>query len=176
MYLLDAFRIKLGAYLWRCINAVQSSGFVHCLFRSQMLRALGCEIHKQAIILENVYIGSKNIYLAKDVAINVGCFIDACARTEFHEGVRVGPYVKILTGSHDYENSVMRRDPWAPVKRLPVTIERGCWIGIGAIILPGVKVREGCVIGAGAVVVKSTEPNGLYAGNPARRIKNLPIN
>lgn len=68
----------------------------------------------------------------------------------------------------------MRRDPWAPVTRLPVIIERGCWVGLGAIILPGVTVREGCVIGAGAVVVHSTLPNGLYVGNPAKRVKDLP--
>ena len=42
-----------------------------------------------------------------------------------------------------------------------------------AIILPGVTIAEGCVIAAGAVVNKSTEPDGLYAGVPARRVKDL---
>jgi maltose O-acetyltransferase len=59
--------------------------------------------------------------------------------------------------------------------RKPVIIERGCWIGMGATILPGITIAEGCVIAADCTVTKSTAPNGLYAGTPARRIKNLSI-
>ncbi|WP_249354641.1 DapH/DapD/GlmU-related protein [Rhodococcus sp. USK13] len=49
----------------------------------------------------------------------------------------------------------------------------GCWIGAGAIILPGVTVGEGCVVGAGAVVTRDCSPNGLYVGSPARRVRDL---
>jgi maltose O-acetyltransferase len=52
-------------------------------------------------------------------------------------------------------------------------IEDGCWIGAGATILPGVTVRAGCIVASGAIVTKDCEPNGLYAGNPARRIREL---
>lgn len=38
----------------------------------------------------------------------------------------------------------------------------------GAIVLPGVTIERGCVIGAGSVVVKNCKANGLYAGNPAK--------
>ncbi|WP_081357668.1 acyltransferase [Neomoorella thermoacetica] len=58
-------------------------------------------------------------------------------------------------------------------KNLPVIIGDGCWIGTRAVILPGVKIGEGCIIAAGAVVTKDCESNGLYAGVPAKRIKNL---
>jgi acetyltransferase-like isoleucine patch superfamily enzyme len=44
-------------------------------------------------------------------------------------------------------------------------------IGMNATILPGVILAEGCVIGAGSVVTKSTEPNAVYVGNPATKIK-----
>ena len=55
----------------------------------------------------------------------------------------------------------------------PITIGSGVWIGADVTILPGVKVADGCVIGAGAVVTKSTQPDGLYVGNPSKRIKDL---
>ncbi|MBR1536811.1 MAG: hypothetical protein IJ630_07725 [Treponema sp.] len=45
------------------------------------------------------------------------------------------------------------------------------WIGANVTILDGVTVASGCVLAAGSVVTKSTEPNGVYAGVPARRIK-----
>lgn len=44
-------------------------------------------------------------------------------------------------------------------------------MGVHAIIIGNVQIGNGCVIGAGAVVTKSTEPNGVYAGVPARKIK-----
>ncbi|NMC13019.1 MAG: acyltransferase, partial [Chloroflexi bacterium] len=46
------------------------------------------------------------------------------------------------------------------------------WIGAGVKILDGVVVSKGCVLAAGAVITHSTEPYGVYAGVPARRIKD----
>lgn len=40
------------------------------------------------------------------------------------------------------------------------------------IILSNVKISKGCVIAAGSILTKSTEPYGIYAGVPAKRIKN----
>jgi acetyltransferase-like isoleucine patch superfamily enzyme len=40
-------------------------------------------------------------------------------------------------------------------------------------IMPGVEVGPGCVVAAGAVVIKDCEPNGLYAGVPAKRVRDL---
>jgi len=45
------------------------------------------------------------------------------------------------------------------------------WIGDNSVILSSVTVGHGCVIGAGSVVTKSTEPYGVYVGNPARLLK-----
>lgn len=54
-----------------------------------------------------------------------------------------------------------------------ITVGDGCWIGTNVTILPGVNIRNGCVIGAGSLVTKDCEPNGLYVGVPAKRIKEL---
>jgi acetyltransferase-like isoleucine patch superfamily enzyme len=56
-----------------------------------------------------------------------------------------------------------------------VKIGDGTWIGSHCMILPGVTVAPDCMIGAGSVVTKSTQPRALYAGNPCRMIKPLPI-
>jgi len=47
-------------------------------------------------------------------------------------------------------------------------IERGCLIGIGAIILSGVRIGTGSIIGAGAVVTKNVPPLSLVMGVPAK--------
>ena len=55
----------------------------------------------------------------------------------------------------------------------PISVGDGCWIGTRAIILPGVSIGEGCIIAAGAVVNRDCAPNGLYAGVPAKRVRDL---
>jgi acetyltransferase-like isoleucine patch superfamily enzyme len=50
----------------------------------------------------------------------------------------------------------------------PVVIEDDVWIGIGAIILKGVRIGHGARIGAGSVVTKSVPPETAVFGNPAR--------
>ncbi len=52
-------------------------------------------------------------------------------------------------------------------------IERGCLIGIGAIVLDGVRVGTGSIVGAGAVVTKDVPPHTLVAGVPAKRLRDL---
>ncbi|MGP6193725.1 DapH/DapD/GlmU-related protein [Priestia megaterium] len=53
-----------------------------------------------------------------------------------------------------------------------VVIKDGVWIGANVTILKGVTVGEGCVIAAGSVVTKNTSPYGIYAGAPAKKIKD----
>lgn len=45
------------------------------------------------------------------------------------------------------------------------------WIGYGSIILSGVKIGQGSIIAAGSVVTGDIEPFSIYAGVPARKIK-----
>lgn len=51
-----------------------------------------------------------------------------------------------------------------------IVVGRGSWIGNGAVIMA--SVGEECVIGAGSVVTKACEPFGVYAGNPASKIRD----
>lgn len=54
-----------------------------------------------------------------------------------------------------------------------VTLRKDCYIGAGAIILPGVEIGEGAVVAAGAVVSKDVPPFTLVGGVPAKVIKQL---
>jgi maltose O-acetyltransferase len=58
----------------------------------------------------------------------------------------------------------------------PVIIEDNCWISLNTTILKGVILAEYTVLAAGAVVTKSTEKNGVYAGVPAKKIKERIVN
>jgi len=53
-----------------------------------------------------------------------------------------------------------------------VIIEDDVWIGFGSVILSGVKISQGSIIAAGSVVTKDTEPFSIYAGVPAKKIRD----
>jgi acetyltransferase-like isoleucine patch superfamily enzyme len=54
-----------------------------------------------------------------------------------------------------------------------VSIGKGAFVGISAIILPGVSIGEGALIGPGSVVTKDVPDYTWVAGNPARTIRSL---
>lgn len=84
--------------------------------------------------------------------------------------------VKIFSQSDDYSGKTMVNS-LVPKKfknehLAKVVMERQVIVGAGSIIFPGVTIGEGCSVGAMTLVNKSTQPWGIYAGNPARRIKD----
>src|SRR5690606_30876855 len=102
--------------------------------------------------------------------IGAGSHIEADAEIRFEPGTALGFGVMILTSTHKIGDETWRA---GPIDRLPVRIGAGCWIGSRAVILPGVCVAPGCIVAAGAVLTKNTRPNGIYAGVPARRIRDI---
>jgi serine acetyltransferase len=61
------------------------------------------------------------------------------------------------------------------VKAEPVHLDSDCWIGSGAIILPGVTIGRMAVVGAGSVVTRSVPEGAVVVGAPARQVKQLPL-
>lgn len=84
--------------------------------------------------------------------------------------------VQVFTQSDDYSGGSLT-NPTVPeifkneIKK-PVYLGRHCIVGAGSIVMPGVTLSEGTAIGAMSLVRKSTEAWSIYAGNPAKKIKN----
>ncbi len=82
----------------------------------------------------------------------------------------IGPNVTIATAGHPIEPGLREQ---AYQYNMPVRIGKNCWIGAGAILLPGVTVGDDTVIGAGSVVTKDI-PSGVVAvGNPCRVLREV---
>jgi acetyltransferase-like isoleucine patch superfamily enzyme len=94
--------------------------------------------------------------------------------------IRIGNYVAIGANAkifdHDFHshNYLERRvDLQDNIKTEPIIIEDDVWIGADAIILKGVHIGRASIIGAGSVVTQDIPPLTLWAGNPAKFIKEI---
>jgi acetyltransferase-like isoleucine patch superfamily enzyme len=83
--------------------------------------------------------------------------------------------VTVLDSPGHHVDPVLRRAglPPAPEDVRPVTIGNNVWIGLGALILPGVVIGDDAVIAARSVVTGSIPAGVLAAGSPARVVKHL---
>lgn len=95
------------------------------------------------------------------------------------ERIEIGAYTNVQDGA------ILHGDPGKPtILEDYVTIghravihsavvETGCLIGIGAIVLDGVRVGSGSIIGAGSVVTKDVPPRSLVIGVPAKKLREV---
>ncbi len=94
------------------------------------------------------------------------------------ERITVGAHTNIGAGAKIFDtdfHSLDYEERMADVNipSAPVTIGAGVFIGGGAIILKGVTIGERAVIGAGAVVARDVPADEVWAGNPAKCVKQL---
>lgn len=95
------------------------------------------------------------------------------------EQITIGKYSNVQDGAilHGDPGSPTILEDYVTVGHRAVIhsahIETGCLIGIGAIILDGVRVGKGSIVGAGSVVTKDVQERSLVVGIPARKIKQV---
>lgn len=106
---------------------------------------------------EHTYIG-RNATIGSRTRINQGVHITD--HMTIGEGVFIGPHVVFSNDRHPIVNNPMYK------RECPI-VEDDVSIGIGAVILPGVRLGKGCIVGAGSVVTRDVSPFTTVYGNPA---------
>jgi maltose O-acetyltransferase len=159
-----------GAIFHSVVNVFIGSSVVPRHLRLVLYRALGFKVGG-ASLSPHLTFKSNRVDIGDHVFINERCWFDNLERVTIGDYVHVGPEVLFGTSSHHIGGPAVRA---GSVFLAPLVVSSGCWIGARAMLLPGVKVGEGCVVAAGAVVARDCLPHGLYAGVPARRIRDLP--
>lgn len=81
-----------------------------------------------------------------------------------------GPNVILAAGTHPVLPELREKEYQY---NLPIKIGRNCWLGAGAIVLPGVTIGDNTVIGAGSVVTKNVPANVVAVGNPCRVMRAI---
>ena len=140
--------------------------------RAALLREMFAEIGDGCYIEPPLHAnwGGRHVHFGKNIYANF--HLTLVDDTDIYVGdyTMFGPNVTVATAGH----------PILPALReqvyqynMPVFIGRNCWIGAGAILLPGVHIGDGTVIGAGSVVTKDIPANVVAVGNPCRVLRPI---
>lgn len=128
---------------------------------------------------DGVYVGHHTIlkgYYRGRMVIGDGtwigqqCFFHSAGDLTIGRNVGIGPGVKIITSSHADEG-LSKPILHSRIESSPVVIEDDADIGVGSVVLPGVRIGKGAQIGAGSVVASNVPAYAVVAGVPARLLR-----
>lgn len=175
--LYDSADTSLVMVQFKCLRNMQkynktpstALGFIK---RQMLMKKMFAEIGEGCYIEPPFYAnwGGRHVHLGKNVYANFHLTLVDDTHIYIGDNTMFGPNVTIATAGHPIDPEI-RGD--AIQFNLPVKIGKRCWIGAGAVFVPGVTVGDDTVIGAGSVVTKDI-PSGVVAvGNPCKVLREI---
>lgn len=163
-----SLRSRAGRLAWSVVWALlyrPSPRPCHA-WRSMLLRAFGAEAGTKC----HFYPGSKvwapwNLRCEDRVTLADGAEVYNPSPITFGSHAIVSQGAYLCGATHLYNEPEFR------MVSSPMSIGAYVWICARAIVGPGVNVGEGAVLGLGSVATKDLEPFGVYAGSPAKKVK-----
>lgn len=136
------------------------------------LRAAGALIGRNVVLAQGVrVVGANQLIIHDDVSIARGSVLDARGGLTLEQGALIGFESIILTSTH---NSHVMGSPvhWQGMFVSGVNIGAHTWIGARCIVQPGTTIGANVIVGSAAVVTKDLADGAVYAGVPARFIRD----
>ncbi len=156
-------------------------------YRSEQPVGLSIGANVTAYTWTEFNINPSGVVIIGDDSVLVGAVFMCAERITIGKRVVISYHVTIADSDfHPLDLETRRLDAIAnapggdrskrpPVESRPVMIEDDVWVGIGAIILKGVRIGRGAKIAAGSVVTRDVPPGTTVAGNPARIVDEAPV-
>ena len=131
-----------------------------------------------AEIGENCYIeppfhanwGGRHVHFGKNVYANFGLTMVDDTHIYVGDYTLFAPNVVVATAGHPIDPELRAR---GLQYNAAVHIGKNCWIGAGALIMPGVTIGDNTVIGAGSVVTHDIPAGVVAVGNPCRVMREI---
>ena len=140
--------------------------------RTEMLREMFAEIGEDCYIEPPFHAnwGGKHVHFGKNVYANFNLTIVDDTHVYVGDYTMFAPNVTVATAAHPILPELREQ---AYQYNASVRIGKNCWIGAGAVILPGVTIGDNTVVGAGSVVTKDLPANVVAVGNPCRVLRPI---
>ncbi len=162
----------LRRVLWYLINAAVFATSIVPLSapKRALLRAFGAQVGAGVVLKPRISIKHPwRLHIGAHSWIGEGVWIDNLVQVTIGANACLSQGALVLTGNHDYNSRTFE------LLTRPVNVDDGAWIGAKAIVCPGVTVGRNAVVTVGSVLTRDAEPEGVYAGNPAQRIRTRRI-
>ncbi len=159
---------RLARFVWHIADLLffKYSPTPCSAYRRLLLNLLGSSLKKRA----SVYPSAK-IWYPPNLVMEEGASIGPGVKVYNQGLITIGRNAIVSQGAHLCASTHDYNDPTHPLLLAPINIGANAWICAEAFIGPGVTIGEGSVVGARAVVTKDTECWAVYAGNPAKKVK-----
>lgn len=135
-------------------------------WRSMLLRLFGAQMGRDCHFYPGSRVWSpRMLRCAEQVTLANGAEIYNPSLVTMGSHAIVSQNGYICGATHDYD------DPAFPLYSLPMSLGAYSWVCARASVSPGVNLGEGAVLGLASVATQDLEPWGVYAGVPARKVK-----
>lgn len=140
--------------------------------RAKLLSQMFAEIGKDCYIEPPFHSnwGGKHVHFGNCVYANFNLTLVDDTHIYVGDNTMFAPNVTVATAGHPILPSIREK---GYQYNMPVHIGKNCWIGSGALIMPGVTIGDNTVIGAGSVVTKDIPANVVAVGNPCRVMRPI---
>jgi acetyltransferase-like isoleucine patch superfamily enzyme len=130
---------------------------------------------KSSLVFATQFSEHPTLRVGDNTGVGHNCVLIIGKEISIGSHCRIAPNVTIFDSPGHPLDPEQRKAgrPVRPEDVRPVTIGDNVWIGMGAIVLPGISIGNNSVISAGACVMSDVPENVVVAGNPARRIMAL---
>ena len=140
--------------------------------RQKMMKEMFAEVGENCYIESPFYsnFGGGHVHLGSGVYMNFGVTMVDDTHIYVGDMTMFGPNVTVATAGHPILPELREK---AYQYNMTVHIGKNCWIGAGALIMPGITIGDNSVIGAGSVVTKDIPSNVVAVGNPCKVLRKI---
>lgn len=140
--------------------------------RTRLLKEMFAELGENCYIEPPLHsnFGGHHVHFGKNVYANFDLTLVDDTHIYVGDHTMFGPNVIVATAGHPILPE-LRKEGYQ--YNASVHIGKNCWIGAGAVILPGITIGDNVVVGAGSIVTKDLPDNVVAVGNPCRVLRKV---
>jgi len=153
----DHCTVRSGVAIYSGVTVGNAASFGHnILVREKVMIGDRSKLGTNVVVDGSTSIGSR-------VSVQTGVYI--CTYSTVEDGVFLGPCCVFTNDRYVTQK---------PFKLVGPTVKKGASIGANALLFPGVTIGEGAVVGSQAMVNVDVPPRTIFAGIPAKKIRDVP--
>lgn len=166
---------EIFAYQLKCLDRLYDFNMTR---PTEMKKRMTLLKEMFAEIGENCYIeppfhsnfGGAHVHFGNNIYANFSLTCVDDTHIYVGDNTMFGPNVTVATAGHPILPELRAK---GYQYNAPVHIGKNCWIGAGALILPGITIGDNVVVGAGSVVTKDLPSNVVAVGNPCKVLREI---